>query len=198
MTAMTSVTLSPGRCPPIPGLVPWPILISIASQCSRVRSLKLYWLGMYSKMYLWAAAISSQSAPPSPLHIAVPAMALPLDSAIFALPDNAPKLMWLMYTGISSSIGLRDPFPMTVRMDTSSHLSFGALASCAPRNRMSSKPGTSSSVSMALSTLLPVMDIAWMSSMTPPSYLIRFCGSEMSMPSCSATTSAGPAGTACG
>ena len=149
-------------------------------------------------MYLWAAIISSHNAPPSPLHIAVPAMALPLDNAIFALPDSAPKLMWLMYTGTSSSIGLLDPFPMTVRMETSSHLSFGALASCAPRNRMSSNPGTSSSVSMALSTLLPVMAIAWMSSMTPPSYLMRFWGSEMSTPSCSTATGSGAAGAACG
>ena len=106
-------------------------------------------------------------------------MALPLDRAILALPERAPKLIWLMYTGISRSIGLSAFFPMTVRMFTSLSASLGDVASWAPRNRMSSKFGTGTVVSMALSTLFPVSAIAWMSSITPPSNLLRFCGTSM-------------------
>ena len=52
ISAMMGVTFLPGRCPPIPGLVPCPILISMAAEFSRTSSVKLYLLGTYSKMYL--------------------------------------------------------------------------------------------------------------------------------------------------
>ena len=50
ITAIMSVTLAPGRWPPMPGLVPWPIFISTASQASKVIRSALYPLGTYSKM----------------------------------------------------------------------------------------------------------------------------------------------------
>ena len=81
--------------------------------------------------------------------------------------------MWLMYTGDSMTMGFAAFLPITVRMLTSASVSHGILASCAPRKRMSSNPGTGISVSMAPSTLLPERAIAWMSSMTPPSCLTR-------------------------
>jgi len=43
--------------------------------------------------------------PPSPEHVALPAIDAPLASAIFASSERAPKLMPVMYTGMSSSIG---------------------------------------------------------------------------------------------
>ena len=89
--AISAVTFSPGRCPPIPGFVPCPILISIASALRRLSSVTLYLFGIYSKMYLYAAAFSSGRMPPSPLHMAVFAMALPFERAIFASLERAPK-----------------------------------------------------------------------------------------------------------
>ena len=77
----------------MPGLVPCPIFISIASELRRFSSVTLYLLGMYSKIYLYAAAFSSGRIPPSPLHIAVLARAEPFASAIFASLDSAPKDM---------------------------------------------------------------------------------------------------------
>ena len=50
ISAIAGVTLAPGRCPPMPGLVPWPILISTAEHLPNVASLTLYLLGTYSKM----------------------------------------------------------------------------------------------------------------------------------------------------
>ena len=46
--AISAVTFSPGRWPPIPGLVPWPILISMAAARRRFSSVALYPLGGYS------------------------------------------------------------------------------------------------------------------------------------------------------
>ena len=52
IAASCGVTLLPGRCPPIPGFVPCPILISIASEDFRFSSVTLYLFGIYSKIYL--------------------------------------------------------------------------------------------------------------------------------------------------
>ena len=49
---ISAVTFSPGRCPPMPGFVPCPILISTASAARRFSSVTLYLLGMYSNIYL--------------------------------------------------------------------------------------------------------------------------------------------------
>ena len=92
--AISGVTLPPGRWPPIPGFVPWPILISMASDVFKFSSVTLYKFGTYSNMYLYAASFSSGKMPPSPLHIAVPAAALPLARAIFVSRERAPKDMW--------------------------------------------------------------------------------------------------------
>ena len=89
--AISGVTFSPGRWPPIPGLVPCPILISMALEVFRFSSVTLYKFGTYSKIYLCAASFSSGRMPPSPLHMAVPAAALPLASAIFVSLESAPK-----------------------------------------------------------------------------------------------------------
>ena len=89
--AISGVTLLPGKCPPIPGLVPCPILISIASEVFKFSSVTLYRFGTYSKIYLYAASFSSGKMPPSPLHIAVPAAALPFASAIFTSLESAPN-----------------------------------------------------------------------------------------------------------
>ena len=47
-------------------------------------------------MYLYAAAFSSGRIPPSPLHMAVLAMADPMARAVLISLDNAPKDMWEM------------------------------------------------------------------------------------------------------
>ena len=93
IAAISGVTLAPGRWPPIPGFVPCPILISIASDSRRLSGVTLYRFGTYSKMYLYAALFSSGRIPPSPLHMAVPAMALPFAKATFISFDIAPKDM---------------------------------------------------------------------------------------------------------
>ncbi len=53
--------------------------------------------------------------PPSPEQVAVPAIEAPLARAILASIESAPKLMPVMYTGMSSSRGFsaKRP-PMTV------------------------------------------------------------------------------------
>ena len=89
--AISRVTLFPGRCPPIPGLADWPILISTASTRRRFSSVTLYWFGTYSKMYLYALSISSSRIPPSPEHIAVPTAALPLARAILISRDRCTE-----------------------------------------------------------------------------------------------------------
>jgi hypothetical protein len=53
--------------------------------------------------------------PPSPEQVAVPAIEAPLASAILASRDSAPKLIPVMYTGMSSSSGwLAKRAPSTV------------------------------------------------------------------------------------
>ena len=53
--------------------------------------------------------------PPSPEQVAEPAIDAPLASAILASSDSAPKLIPVMYTGMSSSIGfLAKRAPSTV------------------------------------------------------------------------------------
>ena len=88
--AISGVTLSPDNNPPIPGFVAWPILISIASEVFKFSSVTEYLFGTYSKMYLYAAFLTSGSIPPSPLHIAVLALKLPLAKAILLSLDKAP------------------------------------------------------------------------------------------------------------
>ena len=70
----------------MPGLADCPILISIASTRARFSSVRLYWLGTYSKIYLCAASSSSFRIPPSPEQIAVPTAALPVANAILISP----------------------------------------------------------------------------------------------------------------
>ena len=89
--AISGVTFPPGRCPPIPGFVPCPIFISIASAFFKFSSVTLYLFGTYSKIYLFAASISSFKIPPSPEHIALPAIALPLERETLISLDSAPK-----------------------------------------------------------------------------------------------------------
>ena len=122
---ISSVTFSPGRCPPMPGFVPWPIFISIASALRRFSLLTLYLLATYSKMYLSAASISSGSMPPSPEHMALAAMAVPLARAILASLERAPKDMWETNTGFSSTRGFLACLPMTVLVLTGSSSASG-------------------------------------------------------------------------
>ena len=161
--AISAVTLLPGKWPPIPGFVPWPIFISMASLVFRFSSVTLYKLGTYSNMYLWAAAFSSGKIPPSPLHMAVPAIALPFASAVFDSFESAPKDMWEIYTGISITMGFFACFPITVFKDTSACSSNGGGLSCAPSTRMSSQPGIFICVPIASIADFPVTAISWIS-----------------------------------
>ncbi len=165
MRAISGVTFPPGRCPPIPGFVPCPILISMASEVFRFSSVTLYRLGTYSKIYLCAAAFSSGRIPPSPLHMAVPAAALPLASAIFVSRERAPKDMWEMYTGISSTMGFFACFPMTVFRETGACSSRGMGFSWAPSTSTSSQFGIFILVHMASIADFPVTAISWISLM---------------------------------
>ena len=114
-------------------------------------------------MYLYAAAFSSGRIPPSPLHMAVFAMAAPLDRAVFASLDRAPKDMWETKTGVSSTMGLAAFFPMMVFVTTGSPSFSGAGSSCAPFIRISSQLGMGICVPMAAWILCPVTDISWIS-----------------------------------
>ena len=163
ISLISRVTFSPGRWPPIPGLVPWPILISMASAFLRFSGVTLYRLPTYSKMYLSAACISSGRMPPSPEHMAVWAMAEPLASATFASRERAPKDMWEMYTGFSRISGRLARGPMTVVVRTGASSSSGIGSSWAPKIRMSSQFGIGSSVPIAADWLLPVTAISWIS-----------------------------------
>ena len=93
IVAISSVTFSFGKWPPIPGLLPCPILISIASAAFRFSSVTLYLLGTYSKIYLYAWSRSCGRMPPSPEHCAVCTAALPIAKAVLASFDKAPKLI---------------------------------------------------------------------------------------------------------
>ena len=149
MAAISGVTLPPGRCPPMPGLVPWPILISMASARRRFSGVTLYRLGTYSKIYLAAASLSSGRIPPSPLHMAECARALPLARDILASFESAPKDMWDMYTGLPSISGFLAFGPITVVVSTWACSSSGGGFSCAPRISMSSQQGMGICVPMA-------------------------------------------------
>ena len=147
--AISSVTLFAGKCPPIPGLVPCPILISIASAFFKFSSVTLYLFGTYSNIYLYDASISSGNIPPSPLHSAVLAIQEPLAKAIFASLDKAPNDICEIYTGISISRGRIAFLPITVFNDTSSWSKRGAGFNCAPSINTSSKPITGRVVPIA-------------------------------------------------
>ena len=88
-----------------------------ASALRRFSSVTLYLLGMYSNMYLYAASRSSGRIPPSPLHMAVFAIAEPFARETLISLDNAPKDMWETYTGFSRIIGFLACLPITSRSD---------------------------------------------------------------------------------
>nr|WP_235584938.1 hypothetical protein [Candidatus Methanomethylophilus sp. 1R26] len=102
--------------------------------------------------------------------------------AVFAVAESAPKLIWDMNIGLSRTMGLAAEVPMTVLMFTGAPSSKGGWASCPPRIRMSSNFGTGRRVSMACPGLFPVAAISWISSMTPPSCLIRLGSNSVSRP----------------
>ena len=93
ISTISSVTFTPSSCPPRPGFVDWPILISIASHDFRFSSLRLYLYGTYSNIYLCAFSFSSASIPPSPLDCAVLTLDVAFERAIFISLERAPKDM---------------------------------------------------------------------------------------------------------
>ena len=103
--------------------------------------------------------------PPSPLHMAVLAMAEPLDRATFTSLDKAPKDIWEMYTGFSSTMGFWACLPMTVVVSTGSPSFRGAGFSWAPSSRISSQLGMGIRVPMEPPMDFPVTAISWISAM---------------------------------
>lgn len=92
-------------------------------------------------------------------------MDAPLAKAIFASRDKAPKDMWEMYTGLSSTRGCLACLPMTVWVDTGASSSSGWEESWAPKSKISSQAGRGTWVPMAADRGFPVRAIWWISFM---------------------------------
>ena len=114
VSEMGVVTLTPGRWPPIPGLAPWPILITTAWPFVSVLASTPNLADAHWTVILLHSATSFRR-PPSPVPAIIPVRSAAFAMAAFGTPESAPKDMSPRYIGEESLRGE----PAAKRMEVS-------------------------------------------------------------------------------
>src|SRR5271170_4925191 len=147
------VTFTPGRCPPMPGLAPWPILMTTAwpfesELVSTPNLADAHWTVILLHL------ATSLRRPPSPVPAIMPVMSAALAIAALGTPDSAPKDMSPRYIGEESTSGE----PAAKRVDVSTLMSCLGESVCFRYNWSSALPVLSASGSQSSFVARPVSE----------------------------------------